>query len=95
MRRRRSPTNSLSEWAIDKEHRNLFAIKHYGPASVEDFNAEERFDKWMGFTSKDAKEGTSRTRRNLASLLRKIMFEAQAKFDSGCGGGGGGGGDDI
>jgi hypothetical protein len=59
--------------------RSVFEIKHYGPSSAE-FNAEEMYEKWMGFvTSGDARP----KRRNLAALMRKTMAAAQSMHDDG------------
>ena len=59
--------------------RDLSTIKHYGPNSVHEFNAEDMCAKWLRVISEGNGVSSSAKRRNLAALLSKIMNEAQRK----------------
>jgi hypothetical protein len=60
--------------------RGLFAIKHNGPKSVHESNAEVMYGRWLRVISEGNLASSSAKRRNLAVLLRKIMSEAQSKY---------------
>jgi hypothetical protein len=52
--------------------RDLFAIKHYGPKSVHEFNAEGMYGRWLRAISEGGGVSFSAKRQNSA-VLRKIM----------------------
>jgi hypothetical protein len=58
---------------------DFFTIKHYGPKSVHEFDAEDMYERWLRVISEGSGVSSSAKRRNLAALLRKIMNKAQRK----------------
>jgi len=73
-------TASRSNLEVDKV-RNLFAIQYFGPGCVRDFNAEEMYGRWKHIISDRNGSSTSARRRNLGTLLRKVLNEARIKRD--------------
>ena len=71
-------TGSRSNLEVSKV-RDLLTIKHYGPKSVHEFNAEGMYGRWLRVISEGYGASSSAKRRNLAALLRKIMSGAQSK----------------
>jgi hypothetical protein len=61
------------------EVRDLFTIKHYGPKSVHEFSTEDMYERWLRVISEGSGVSSSAKRRNFATLLRKIVNEAQRK----------------
>jgi hypothetical protein len=59
--------------------RDLFAMQHYGPSSITDFNAEEKHEHWLTVVAEGKGTSKSRKRRNLPALLRSVMGKAQSK----------------
>jgi hypothetical protein len=53
----------------------------YGPKYVHELNAENMYEKWLSVISEGDGSSPSAKRRNFAVILRKIMSEAQSKFE--------------
>jgi hypothetical protein len=68
-------TASRPDLEVFKLH-DLFTIKHYGPKSVHELNAEGMYGRWLRAISEGSGVSSSAKRRNLA-VLRKIMNGAQ------------------
>ena len=73
--------------ACAREHagscRSAFAINSYGPQSIDAFKPEEIYELWMGLIASD-RHGPTITcprRRSLAAMVRKVMAEAQTRYE--------------
>ena len=60
--------------------RGLITIKHYGPKSVHEFNAEDMYERYLRVISEGNGASSNAKCRNLVVLLRRIMCEAKRFF---------------
>jgi len=63
--------------------RSAFAINSYGPQSIGDFKPEQMYELWMGLIAlnRDGPTITCPRRRSLAVMVRKVMAEAQTRYE--------------
>ena len=63
--------------------RSAFVINSYGPQSTGDFKPEQMYELWMGLiaSNRDGSTITCPRRRSLAVMVRKVMAEAQTRYE--------------
>ena len=64
--------------------RSAFTINPYGPQSINALKPEGNFELWMGFIASDGDGPAitcSRRRRGLAAMIRKVMADAQSRYE--------------
>ena len=60
-----------------KKVREVMAVRHYGPPTIESFDPRPMFHSFMEVASQGSDRSIKR-RRNVRALIRKILVEAQA-----------------
>ena len=63
--------------------RSAFAINSFGPQPIDALKPEDIYELWMGLIAPD-RHGPAITcprRRSLAAMARKVMAEAQTRYD--------------